>query len=122
MYFLKITPRATDGDRARILLFPLMLVVAWLYFPFCQDGPKFCIWLLLFGKACPGCGLTRGICYLVRGHLSRALMFNAFTPFVFVGVLAISLKTAFEKILPQHTREVLANSYVRLFNRKTCGG
>jgi len=38
------------------------------------------------GLWCPGCGLTRGVHALLRGHLGAALGYNVFVPLVVVGV------------------------------------
>lgn len=53
-----------------------ILGVAWLYYPYCQSGPDFCVCRKLFGFSCPGCGLTRGVCFLVHGRLAQAVQFN----------------------------------------------
>jgi len=123
IYLFKMTPETIMADWARIFFFPLMLVVAWLYFPFCESGPTFCIWSVLFGRSCPGCGLSRGMCYLVRGHFSRALVFNVFTPFVFCGVFAISFKAACQVLLNKYKwRRLFRDIYGRSFNSGNCGG
>jgi hypothetical protein len=38
-----------------------------------RDGPTLCPFALLTGTACPGCGLTRAVAWLVRGDLGAAL-------------------------------------------------
>ena len=56
------------------------LSAAWLYYPYCETGPTFCIWKKLLGVACPGCGLTRGVCFLVHGRWAEAVGFNPLSP------------------------------------------
>ncbi len=63
-------------DRADLWILPTVVVAAWFYFPYCQTGPNLCIWRALFHKDCPGCGLTRGICFLVHGRVREAIAFN----------------------------------------------
>jgi hypothetical protein len=58
------------------------LSAAWSYYPYCRAGPSLCIWRTLLGIPCPGCGLTRGVCFLVHGKWATAIRFN---PFVGVG-------------------------------------
>jgi hypothetical protein len=31
-----------------------------------------CLWKILFGVSCPGCGLSRAWAFLIRGHLREA--------------------------------------------------
>jgi len=66
------------------------LSVAWLYYPFCESGPTLCIWKRLLGVACPGCGLTRGVCFLVHGRWADAVRFNSLSPLA-TGILLCNL-------------------------------
>jgi len=75
-------------DHADLWILPAVLVAAWLYFPYCQIGPNLCIWRALFHRNCPGCGLTRGICFLVHGHVREALALNP------LSIVAVSVMTA----------------------------
>lgn len=67
-----------------------VLSAAWFYFPYCQSGPNLCIWKNLLGLPCPGCGLTRGVCFLVRGNWAEAARFNPLS-FLAVGILASNI-------------------------------
>jgi hypothetical protein len=67
-----------------------VLSAAWFYFPYCQSGPNLCIWKTLLGLPCPGCGLTRGVCYLVHGNWAEAARFNPLS-FLAVGILASNI-------------------------------
>jgi hypothetical protein len=76
----------------------LILSAAWFYFPYCQTGPTLCIWKKLFGLRCPGCGLTRGICFLVHGRLVEAVSFNPLS-LLAVGILAFNASRGVYEIL-----------------------
>jgi hypothetical protein len=70
-----------------IWFLPAALTTAWFYYPYCEHGPTLCIWRLLFHVHCPGCGLTRGICFLVHGKWNDAMRFNP------LSALAVALMT-----------------------------
>jgi len=42
-----------------------------------------CLISLVTGKWCPGCGLTRAICFLWQGHFRDAVALNPLSPLVF---------------------------------------
>lgn len=93
---------ANPFDYPDLFVLPIVLVAAWFYFPYCQTGPNLCICRILLHRTCPGCGLTRGVCFLVHGHLRQAMTFNKLS----VVVLSLmilnfmrSLRTAFPKPL-----------------------
>src|SRR5882724_2189865 len=67
-------------DHVDLWLFPAVLLIAWFYYPYCLKGPSLCIWKALTHQECPGCGLTRGFCFLVHGQFHRALGFNRLSP------------------------------------------
>jgi hypothetical protein len=64
----------------------LILSAAWFYYPYCQTGPTLCVWKKLLGVPCPGCGLTRGVCFLVHGQWAEAVRFNPLS-LLAVGIL-----------------------------------
>lgn len=68
--------RRRIADAAPVWAPLLVLVGGWLYFPWCEQGPDLCLWKALFHRPCVGCGLVRGVCFLVHGHIGRALQFN----------------------------------------------
>jgi len=53
--------------------FALALLLAWTP---TDDGPTICPFALLTGLACPGCGMTRALAYLVRGDLGQAIDYH----------------------------------------------
>jgi hypothetical protein len=61
----------TIGGALALLLAPLV------YAPYVEHGPVLCPWHGLLGLPCPGCGLTRAFCALVRGDVRAALALNA---------------------------------------------
>lgn len=63
-------------------------------------APK-CIFKLLTGWDCPGCGSQRALHALLHGHILRALSLN---PFVFIAVPAAVLFLIAEGVRRQHPR------------------
>lgn len=53
--------------------FALAVLLAWTP---TDDGPTICPFALLTGHACPGCGMTRALAYLVRGDLGQAIDYH----------------------------------------------
>ncbi len=53
-----------------------------------DNGPTLCPFALATGRACPGCGLTRAMAYLVRGDLDRAISYHPLAPLVATAALA----------------------------------
>ena len=73
-------------ERVEFWFAVLILGAAWFYYPYCQTGPTLCIWRNLLGIQCPGCGLTRGVCFLVHGRWAEAIRFNPLS-LLAVGIL-----------------------------------
>jgi len=81
---------------AEALFLPALFLAAWFYYPYCERGPDLCLWKALLHKSCPGCGLVRGMCSLVHGHIRTAVEFNVLTPVAFMLIAVNSVKTAWE--------------------------
>jgi hypothetical protein len=47
-----------------------------------DDGPTVCPFALLTGTACPGCGMTRAVSYLLRGDWASAIHYHPLAPLV----------------------------------------
>ena len=47
-----------------------------------DDGPTLCPVALLTGVACPGCGMTRAVAWLLRGDIGTALTYHPLAPLV----------------------------------------
>jgi hypothetical protein len=76
-----------------LYLLPMILVAAWFYYPYCQRGPVLCLAQLFLHRHCPGCGLTRAICFLVHGRLKESIHLNPLSLIV-VALMAINFSTA----------------------------
>jgi hypothetical protein len=61
------------------------------------DGQYFtvCVFKILTGMPCPGCGLTHSFCALGRGDLKAGLAFNLLGPPLFVCAALLWLRSAF---------------------------
>ena len=65
------------------------------------------------GCPCPGCGLTRSVLALLRGHFTESVMLHPFGPPLLL-VLAIALIAA---LIPQHARDRLVAWLARVESR-----
>ena len=55
-----------------------------------DDGPTICPMALLTGVACPGCGMSRAIAWMLRGDLGRSLGYHPLAPLVVgIGLVAV---------------------------------
>lgn len=59
---------------ALLLLIPVVLLI--LPKEAFDKGTPTCLSVLLLGQTCPGCGLTRGVMYLMHFDFESALYFN----------------------------------------------
>ena len=56
-----------------------------------DDGLTLCPVALMTGTACPGCGMSRAIAWLLRGDLERSLAYHPLAPIVLAIALAGSV-------------------------------
>jgi len=56
-----------------------------------DDGLTLCPVALLTGTACPGCGMSRAVAWLMRGDLERSLAYHPLAPVVLAIALAGSV-------------------------------
>ncbi len=77
-------------ERVEFWFAVFILSAAWFYYPYCQTGPTLCIWKELLGVSCPGCGLTRGVCFLIHGKWVEAIRFNPLS-LLAVGILSSNI-------------------------------
>lgn len=52
-----------------------------------DDGPTLCPFALLTGMACPGCGMSRAISWLVRGDIGTSFRYHPLAPFLVTMVV-----------------------------------
>lgn len=71
-------------NRSVLWLGPLAIGLLLAWNP-TDDGPTFCPFAVLTGHACPGCGLTRAMAYLVRGDLDRAIDYHPLSLILALG-------------------------------------
>lgn len=88
-----LPPDPSWGIAARIWTDPrwsclcLIALVAVVLHP--PDGMTYrlCLFHLMYGVDCPGCGMTRALSYLVRGHAVTALQLHPFSPLVLIYLI-----------------------------------
>ncbi|NNC32248.1 DUF2752 domain-containing protein [Longimicrobium terrae] len=57
-------------------MLPGLIVYGWAATPFAAGGALPCLWRLLLGFPCPGCGLSRANALFLRGSIREALAMN----------------------------------------------
>ena len=77
------------------LMLPALVAYGLLVEPSSGDRALPCIWKLLFGVACPGCGLSRADALLVRGDLRAALELN----WLIVPVWLLAVKSFADRVV-----------------------
>ncbi len=77
------------------------LLLALFFWAAPPPDPDFraCPFFWLTGRPCPLCGLTRGLCALVKGHFAEAIHFHALTPLALVLILSLLWKTSWRQPL-----------------------
>lgn len=83
----------------RILAFPAIIITAWFYYPYADNGPVLCVWRNITGHSCPGCGMTRAICASVHGNFIEAFTYNLIYPVVLALIAWISTSTLIKEII-----------------------
>ncbi len=63
---------------------PALLAASYFYFPASLDGPPFCLFKLILGLPCMGCGLTRAFGSLTHLDFAEAMRFHFLAPVVFL--------------------------------------
>lgn len=67
----------------------LLFGVLWTVSLPAEPALRLCGFHWLTGRACPLCGVTRGVFSLAKGHLAEALHFNALAPLAFAMLFAL---------------------------------
>lgn len=73
-----------------LLLIPLVLLV--LPADFFDTGRASCLSVIIFGKTCYGCGITRAVHHLIHLEFSEAYNFNKLVVIVFPLISYLYLK------------------------------
>lgn len=88
----------TRAQVQRLLLFPVAISIAFLYFPYCEHGPRLCLFYLVTGHSCPACGTARALSYLSHGLIRDAIHFNPLVIPVCGILMGISAKALWDQI------------------------
>lgn len=75
----KLSPR-----QRLVLLSPIAVFALGALASSIDDAPTVCPFALCTGMACPGCGMTRAVSYLIRGDIHTALVYHPLVPMVSV--------------------------------------
>ena len=70
-----------------ILLAPVAAVLALASVT--EDGQSICPIAVVTGSACPGCGMTRALAFLVRGDLDLSGFYHPLAPLIAIEALAL---------------------------------
>jgi hypothetical protein len=54
-----------------------------------EDGPTLCPIANITGIACPGCGMTRAVAFLVRGDLELSAFYHPLAPLIAIEAVAL---------------------------------
>jgi hypothetical protein len=81
-----------------------------------EAGPPCLIWLA-FHVHCPGCGLTRSLIALLRGHLLLAARYHPLGPVIF-GLLVSMATAAAVHFLRPNARPAIESAYSRILSRR----
>jgi len=90
-----------------ILAFMLILPLALLLLPksYFDHGPTLCLFTLLTGSNCPGCGMTRACMRLIHLDFRGAWEFNKMSFVVFPTLVYIYIRYFVSKIKKLNPRE-----------------
>ena len=76
-----------------LLMLPALVAYGVLVDPVTGHGGIPCLWKLLFGVECPGCGLSRADAFLVRGNVVEAVAANwMILPVWFVAIRSFAVE------------------------------
>lgn len=91
----------------------LLIVVAIFYFSINPSTSKYmprCLFLVVTGYKCPGCGCQRAVHSLLHGDFVAALRFNTFFV-VAMPVMVLYLLNDYTKLIPSKVGEVITHHY-----------
>lgn len=82
----------------RTLAFPAIVIYGLAVNPTTGSGGIPCLWRLIFGVECPGCGLSRAAALLFRGHVHSAVEMN----WLILPVVVIAIYCFTKSIVNHH--------------------
>lgn len=96
----------------KFLIVIAICVAGWIVMYYCdpiqyQYMPK-CIFKLLTGLNCPGCGIQRSIHALLHGNVKEAIQYNYYLVYSFPYALSFLLIW----LMPEGRKKVIMKSYV----------
>lgn len=68
-----------------------------------SNGEPFCLFKRFFDIPCPGCGISRGVSAIFRGHFIEALRYNLLSYPVVLGAILVVFWNACDLIRSQDT-------------------
>lgn len=89
MLFQRI-PMDRAGLRSRLLAAAILgavIAVSFLYRGYVNRGPTLCMFRVVTGVPCPGCGMTRSFCAIAEGEMGKAFDFHILGPFLYGAIL-----------------------------------
>jgi len=90
-----VDPLATQVFRPAVVGVAGLAVGALLPPDWVLHGPQLCIFKLMSGMPCPGCGLTRAVVLAMHGDLSGSLYFHPLGLLFVVGALILAAVDAY---------------------------
>ncbi len=107
-----VPPRLLDSGRRRAKTWQAGALAALLVGARFADASRplpfdVCGFKLLTGRPCPACGLTRALCYAVRGDFAQSLAYHPAGPFLALALFVWMLWSAAEAYRGQPIQEAL---------------
>lgn len=88
---MKVENLPSKSETKWIVAAPVALLALLAMWTPSDDGPTLCPFALVTGIACPGCGMTRALAWLVRGDLITSVRYHPMAPLLaalaLVGVI-----------------------------------
>jgi hypothetical protein len=85
-----VQPVATQLLRPAVVGLAMLAVGAALPPDWVMHGPQLCIFKLMSGIPCPGCGLTRSVVLLMHGDVSGSLYYHPLGVLFVLGALILA--------------------------------
>ncbi|HOO57432.1 MAG TPA: DUF2752 domain-containing protein [bacterium] len=63
-----------------------------------EHGPTLCLFKLIFGIECPGCGMTRAVSAVMHGNIAAAIEYNPLVLPAFPLLVIVAAKTFLKQL------------------------